>query len=109
VGSVKLSWTQWWPFRPWRLVATVDAADEVPDKLPPRGMVLVGSKTYPKWLAFDCPCKQNHRILIPLDKAKKPHWRVSGTSRVSLTPSVDAFRGRVRCHYVINEGGTKWV
>lgn len=102
-------WTQWLPFRRWRLVAIVEAADEVPDQLPVRGMILVGSADYPKWLAFDCPCKQNHRILIPLDRLKKPHWTVKGTKKVSLFPSVDAFRGSVRCHYIINKGWTKWV
>lgn len=106
---MKFSWTQWLPFRSWRLLATVEAADEVPERLPARGMILVGSADYPKWLAFNCPCKQNHRILVPLDRAKKPHWRVEGVTKVSLFPSVDAFRGKVRCHYIIRNGRTQWV
>ncbi|MGJ7562312.1 DUF6527 family protein [Variovorax sp. GB1R11] len=60
-------------------------------------------------MAFDCPCKQSHRILVPLDRSKKPHWRFTGVEKVSLFPSVDAFRGKVRCHYVIRDGRTKWV
>lgn len=106
---MKFSWTQWLPFRSWRLLAAVEAADEVPKRLPARGMILVGSEDYPKWLAFDCPCKQSHRILVPLDRAKKPHWRIEGTSKVSLFPSVDALRGNVRCHYIIRNGRTQWV
>ena len=109
MGSLKFSWTQWIPFRPWRLAGLVDAADEVPDRLPSKAVVVVGSEDYPKWLAFDCPCGQNHRILIPLDKAKKPHWRVESHKRLSIFPSVDAMRAGVRCHYVIRNGRTKWV
>lgn len=109
MDSLKFSWTQWIPFRPWRLVGAVDAADEVPERLPPRGMLIVGTQEYPKWLAFDCPCRNNHRILIALDKARKPHWRVEGQQRVSVWPSVDAVQAGVRCHYIISAGRTKWV
>ena len=49
-------WRAVWPFSPWRIVAEVDAADEVPDRLPRKGAVLVGSRQHPKWIAFDCPC-----------------------------------------------------
>jgi hypothetical protein len=109
MDGLKFSWTQWIPFRPWRLAGLVAAADEVPDRLPPKAVVIVGTVDYAKWLAFDCPCGHSHRILIPLDKAKKPHWRVEGRARVSVFPSIDAMRNGVRCHYIIRDGRTKWV
>jgi hypothetical protein len=96
----------WWP---WRIVATVAVADEVPDKLPYRGAVLVGSPTYHKWLVFDCPCRSGHRIMVTLDSHHSPHWRISKDMRLSLWPSVDATFARKRCHYIIRNGMTIWV
>src|SRR5438874_6766630 len=34
-----------------RIVAVVEAADDVPERLPRNGVVLVGSSTQPKWIA----------------------------------------------------------
>lgn len=107
--SLKFSWLEWLPWRSWRLVGTVEAADEVPMTLPPKGAVLVGTSTYPKWLAFDCPCRQNHRIMVTLDVHHKPHWDLLPGKRLTLSPSVDAWRGGKRCHYVIRNGRTLWV
>jgi len=96
----------WWP---WRIVAIVAEADEVPDKLPYRGAVIVGSPSYLKWLVFDCPCRKGHRIMVTLDRHHKPYWRLSNNFLMSLWPSVDAkFSGR-RCHYIIRNGATHWV
>lgn len=64
---MKFSWKEWLPWRKWRIGAVVDAADEVPERLPPKVAVLVGSTAHPKWLAFDCPCGEVHRIVVSLD------------------------------------------
>jgi hypothetical protein len=106
---MKFSWFEWLPFQPWRLVATVPAADEVPAVIPPKGIVLVGSIKYPKWLAFDCPCGEAHRILISLDKANNPHWRIAPAKKFTLLPSIDAWRGKKRCHFFIRDGKTQWA
>jgi hypothetical protein len=109
MDGLKFSWREWLPWRPWRIAATVDAADDVPHRLPPKCAVLVGSRTTPKWLAFDCPCRSGHRIMISLDGQHSPHWRVTADTRLTLHPSVDAWRARVRCHYIIRDGRTHWV
>lgn len=106
---MKNSWFDWLPWRRWKVVQQVEAADEVPERLGPRTAVFVGTREHPKWLAFDCPCGRGHRILIPLERSKKPHWRLAEGDRMTLSPSVDAvWRGR-RCHYVIRSGKTIWI
>lgn len=106
---MKFSLLEWIPFQPWRIASVVDAADEIPEQLPPKCAILVGTADYPKWLAFDCPCKQGHRIMVPLDRNKNPHWTLQNAQRLTLTPSVDAWRGTVRCHYILNDGRVHWV
>ena len=106
---MKFSWLEWIPFQPWRVAAIVEAADEVPDKLPLRCAVLVGTPEHPKWIAFDCPCKRNHRIMVSLDSHQKPHWTLKNAQRLTLTPSVDAWLGRERCHYFVRDGKIIWT
>ena len=109
MDALKFSWMEWLPWRPWRISGAVDAADEVPDRLPPRAAVFVGTSKHPKWLMFDCPCEDNHRIAISLDPDTLPHWRVTSAPKLSLWPSVDAWRGHNRCHYVLRKGRVIWV
>lgn len=109
MDNLRFSWTDWLPWRDWRVVGVVDAADEVPTRLPPKAAILVGSFEYPKWLAFDCPCGQKHRIMVSLDPRNRPFWRLTGSSKLTLSPSIDAFRGKKRCHYVVKDGRIRWV
>jgi Family of unknown function (DUF6527) len=109
VAEVNFSWKEWLPWRRWRIGLTVEAADEVPDELPPRVAVLVGSLEKPKWLAFDCPCREGHRIMVNLDAHNRPYWRATGKERLSLWPSIDAWRGKKRCHYVVKDGKIFWT
>lgn len=105
----KFSWWHSLPWLPWRVVALVEAADDIPEDLPRNGAVLVGSTTYPKWLAFECPCRQGHRIMVSLDSRTKPHWKIGESRKLTLWPSVDAKTGSRRCHYIIRDGKTVWV
>jgi len=105
----KISWWQWLPIPWWRIVATVDAADEVPLHIPRKGAVLVGSRKKPKWLAFDCPCRSGHRIMVTLDVTHTPHWKITGASSLSLWPSIDYQTRSRRCHYIVRNGRTLWV
>lgn len=106
---IKSSWHDFWPFSPWRLVGQVEAADEIPDRLPRKGAVLVGTLQHPKWIAFDCPCGIRHRILLPLDARQRRHWRLRPGARLTLWPSIDAVNGARRCHYFITNGRTVWA
>ena len=109
MDTLKFSWMEWLPWRSWRIVGVVDAADEVPDRLPPKTAVFVGTPEHPKWLAFDCPCGKDHRIVVSLDPRTRPHWKLTSSSKLSLWPSVDAWRGARRCHYVVKDGRILWV
>lgn len=106
VGRIR--WWHWIPRLHWRLVGVVADADEVPTRLPRRGMVLVGTLERPKWLAFDCPCATRHRILLNLETRRRPFWRVVTTSALTIWPSVD-FRADFRCHYFLKRGRVVWV
>lgn len=105
----KISWWQWLPIYGWRVVANVDAADEIPDRLPRRGAVVVGLRARPKWIAFDCPCGTGHRIMLPTDQAYSPHWKVSRREKLTIAPSIDSKSNGLRCHYFIQDGRVKWT
>jgi hypothetical protein len=105
----RLSWWDWIPARHWRIVARVDAADEIPDRLPGKTAVLVGSVEHPKWLAFDCPCKTGHRIMVTLDRAHRPHWTLYESKKLTIWPSIDYISPDRRCHYLIRGGKIQWV
>ena len=90
------------------MVETVEAADEVPKTLPVDGAILVGTTRYPKWLAFDCPCRTGHRILLNLHKTRRPYWRVTSTDRLTVRPSVDVRNWDRRCHFIFEHGHAVW-
>jgi len=98
-------------YRVWRLVAVVEAADEIPPKIPKRGAVLVGSMQQPKWLAFDCPCDLGHRIMVNLDPAISPFWKLLDVERLTVLPSFNYSnpKHKGRCHFIIDDGRIIWV
>lgn len=105
----RLPWWEWIPGRSWRIVVTVEAADEIPMRLPLAGAVLVGSSNHPKWLAFDCPCRTGHRIMVTLDRAHYPHWTILDEKKLSVSPSIDYRSPGRHCHYLISRGKIVWV
>lgn len=118
MAGLKLGLLDWWPWRAWRVVGYVDAADEVPDRLPRTAIVVVGTPKVPKWIAFDCPCPRRHRILLAAQapegavdpfRAARPKWVVHAERPATLWPSVDATNGPHRCHYIIRRGEVSWV
>ena len=99
-------------FHRWRLEAMVPDMDDVPLSIRPRRAYLVGTPSRPKWLVFDCACCGGHRILLNLDRARRPFWtlRLSKTTKaLSLHPSVDYHDDRRACHYIVSNGRIKWV
>jgi hypothetical protein len=105
----EIPWWEWLPFRNWRIVRIVDAADEIPERLPPKGAIMVGPKKNPKWIAFDCPCRTGHRILLNTDRARLPYWMVTMKGGLTISPSVDSFEGKRQCHYFIRKGRVVWA
>jgi hypothetical protein len=110
-GGVKISWWQWLPVWSWRLVELVESANEVSERLPRNGVTLVGTATMPKWIAFDCPCRTGHRIMINADTHRRPFWRLTTDQRgrVTISPSVDYSDQSRRCHYFVRNGKILWA
>ena len=109
VKPAHIRWWHWIPRRRWRIVAHVTAADEVPNRLPLRGVIVVGDDEHHKWIAFDCPCMSDHRIMLNADPARHPRWRIDTPSPLTLHPSIDALTTHGRCHYLIRRGTVHWV
>ena len=102
-GSLPLPW------RLWHVVQSVSASDEVPEALPHRGVVLVGTEQQPIWAAFDCPCGTGHRLLVNLNTRRSPYWRVLSEPRLSIRPSIDIAEQGRRCHFVLSKGKVYWA
>jgi hypothetical protein len=86
----------------------VESADDIPERLPRTGAVVVGPRTRPKWIAFDCPCRSGHRIMLNADKARSPYWTITVQGPLTIAPSIDYFHSKRRCHYFVRNGHIKW-
>ena len=106
--------SMWWQslpllWRRWRVVGCVGAGDEIPDDLPHRGVMLVGTASRPTWAALDCPCRNGHRIMVNLDSRRHPHWQLASEPRLSLWPSIDTVVDGRRCHFTLKQGKIRWA
>lgn len=104
----------WWrslplPWRSWRIVERVGAADEVPERLPQRGVVLVGAPASRAWAVFDCPCGTGHRLMVNLDRTRHPFWTIEFREPLSILPSIDNITPERRCHFIIRDGKIGWA
>lgn len=109
MAVLKIAPWHWLPRQNWRVVGEVNEADEVPRRLPRRGAMFVGSRSVPKWLVFDCPCRSGHRIMVNLNSARHPVWKLIARSPLTATPSFDATNYGRRCHFLITSGRVEWV
>ena len=103
---------RWWaPTSHWRIVGLVEEADEIPDDIPARGVVIAGpSAKDPKWLAFDCPCGAE-RVMVNASPSRRPYWsyRSRFWTGVTLAPSIDTNHRAMKCHYFIRDGRVAWA
>jgi Family of unknown function (DUF6527) len=100
----------WLVRQPVHCIGFVEAADEIPEKLLRNTAIIVGTALRPKWIAFDCPCQSGHRIMLNLDRDRRPYWQISKVDGpLSLSPSVNYYDGRRRCHYFIKNGKVDWL
>lgn len=97
------------PWRSWRVIGQVDAADEVAERLPYRGVVLVGARNRATWAVFDCPCRMQHRLMVNLDSTRYPFWRIESRKPLSIRPSIDDITIQRRCHFTIRDGRIRWA
>lgn len=104
----------WWqslplPWRAWRVVGYVPAGDEVPERLPHKGVVLVGVPDRSTWAVFDCPCRTGHRLMVNLDKGRRPAWDIEHHRRLTIRPSIDDVTPERRCHFLVRRGRITWA
>ena len=97
------------PWRSWRIAGQVEAGDEVAEHLPYRRVVLVGAPEHPTWVVFDCPCRTGHRLMVNLDPARHPFWRIESPRPLSIYPSIDNLTLERRCHFIIRNGKLRWA
>ncbi|MFF3018201.1 DUF6527 family protein [Streptomyces sp. NPDC057939] len=62
-----------------------------------------------KWIAFDCPCTERHRVILNLNTKIRPSWTVGSSTPLTISPSIDELRGDKRCHYLIKDGHIDWI
>lgn len=104
----------WWRsltlfWRPWHIAGYVDAADEVPAVLSAKGVILVGSEGNPTWAALDCPCRRGHRLMVNLDKSRRPVWTIDSMKPLTIRPSIDDITPDGQCHFVLRRGRIRWA
>ena len=104
----------WWqslplPWRVWRVVGQVNSGDGVPDRLPDKGVILVGAPGRATWAAFDCPCRRGHRLMVNLDRSRHPFWSVDSLEPLTIRPSIDDVTRDRRCHFVVRRGRISWA
>ena len=106
-----IAWWQSLPlfWRNWRIVGQVSAGDEVSERLPYRGVVLVGAPERAAWAVFDCPCRAGHRLMVNLDQTRRPCWRIESQEPLSICPSIDNVTPERRCHFTIRSGKITWA
>lgn len=96
-------------WRRWKVDIYVGSAADMPENIPARHAVLVGSPTNHKWLVFDCPCRGGHRVMLNTDTGHRPSWRLTSDYPMTLVPSVDERSEAGHCHYVVREGRVRWI
>src|SRR6266542_3670497 len=94
----------WWqslplPWRRWKVVDEVASGGDVPAKLPRRGAAIVIASGEPTWLAFDCPCRRGHRVMLNLSASRNPWWKVQDYDPLTVWPSIDDETLERRCHF----------
>ena len=96
-------------WRRWKADSRVDSVGDVPDVIPPRHAVRVGTSNFDKWLVFDCPCRRGHRVMLNLDVEHRPRWSIGDGYLLDLGPSVDEVSRVGYCHYVVRAGRVQWI
>lgn len=87
----------------------VSESDILPDRLPPRDIVLTRDDGEDWSIGMRCPCGCGETIELMVIEEAKPRWTVDldNRGRVSLNPSVWRQTG-CRSHFWLRSGRIKW-
>lgn len=88
-------------------VVALDSRGELPRKLDPRRVYLIGDPA--KWAVFRCPCGQGQQVSLNLVHRDRAHWTVGvdDQQRPTIKPSID-IRDLRRCHFWLTAGRVNW-
>ena len=91
-------------------VRYLNSRGDLPDPLPTKEILVIGSRSKSRWIVFACPCGSGHDIQLNSDPGRWPLWRLTRSlgGRPSIYPSVDA-QGTTRCHFWVRNGHVHWV
>ena len=89
---------------------TIVNGDELPPRLPRRGLVLLRDNGEDWSIAMRCPCGCGQKLELPLIPEATPRWdlRVDADGRPSLAPSV-WLRDNCRSHFFLRRGKVQWA
>lgn len=90
-------------------IKIVNSRSLVPDDSG-RTIYIVGSKKFPKWALFNCPCNQKHQLCVPLMNSVSPHWIIKiRHKKVTLSPSIYVNRDPCSSHFWLRENQIVWA
>ena len=83
--------------------------DDVPKKIYPKVIYIIGHKTNPWLLLFFCPCGCEQKIQLNLLEESSPCWRYSlYKKQITIRPSIWRDIG-CKSHFIIKNGNVQWV
>lgn len=88
----------------------MERVDDLPDKVLPGFLYLIGEGKRP-WLAkFTCPCGCSNPVSLSLLRDDSPRWRahVHANGTVTLAPSIWRTKG-CQSHFFVRKGKVVWV
>ena len=85
--------------RQYSAVKFVNSLPDVPNEVKNDIYVVVSKKTA-KWIVFDCPCFNGHKITVNLMKSNYPYWKFRFfLKKISLSPSIIVTDHFCRSHF----------
>lgn len=98
-------WAWFWPRRRFRY----RFADEVPERVRPGWVWIIGDPGDPWAAVLQCPCRCGRTIQLNLLKEASPCWTLAvSRDRITLKPSVWGKTG-CRSHFFIRNGRIEWA
>src|SRR4051794_8102692 len=101
--------SRWWKPKDYAHVRHVESMADVPEGTGAT-IFLVGPAATPKWAVFECPCRRNHRLSVPLMRSARPHWTLRNRrGTVSLWPSIWAAANSCGSHFWLRDNRIEWA
>lgn len=103
------AWLRSWFIRPARPLKTVHA-EELPDRLDPKAVYVLGEGNHRWFVTMICPCGCGATLQMSLLPDARPRWRLiehSDDGTISLQPSVWRQVG-CRSHFFLRRGLIQW-